>query len=459
MEKKHDHIPLLPKESKSKRALVFGGGGARGAYQIGVWKALKELGIDFQLITGTSVGALNGALVLQDEYDKAENMWKKIETGNVLEIKETIAIDSFRSFWITVNRLAATAIRKKGISAEPLKQLIHQFLPNEDLIRNKGIEFGITLTEYPSMKYVAVFLEDIPYGQLGLYLLGSASFYPAMAVTKIGGKMYIDGGYHDNLPIGMAVQRGASEIISVDVRGPGTVKTVKLDSEIKLRELKSRWSLGNMLLFDGNRAIINIDLGYFETLKSYGIYEGTWYTFEKESFAEHYERFYQLLAKFVQYEEYAFLAPLFGDHHLQRKFLERLRKNWGGRVGKKEFSYAIHELTGKLFQIDPTSIYTFESFNKLLFERYEELANITTIDEYNNLFQADIIYTMDEWIDRYMDQIPLFSNKKTLIYFLKQLEDTPERLFEDWKVLFLINQKPLAFLMALCIFTVKKETH
>ena len=45
------------------RGLVLGGGGSRGAYEIGVWRAARELKIDFDVVTGTSIGALNGALV------------------------------------------------------------------------------------------------------------------------------------------------------------------------------------------------------------------------------------------------------------------------------------------------------------------------------------------------------------------------------------------------------------
>ena len=44
------------------RALVLAGGGARGSYQVGVWRALTELGWRPQIITGTSVGSLNGAM-------------------------------------------------------------------------------------------------------------------------------------------------------------------------------------------------------------------------------------------------------------------------------------------------------------------------------------------------------------------------------------------------------------
>ena len=45
-------------------AVVLSGGGAKGAYQIGVWRALRKLNIKYDIITGTSVGALNGAMMV-----------------------------------------------------------------------------------------------------------------------------------------------------------------------------------------------------------------------------------------------------------------------------------------------------------------------------------------------------------------------------------------------------------
>ena len=54
--------------------LVFAGGGAKGAYQIGVWKALRKLGIsEFSCISGTSVGAINAFLYSNGEYEVAES--------------------------------------------------------------------------------------------------------------------------------------------------------------------------------------------------------------------------------------------------------------------------------------------------------------------------------------------------------------------------------------------------
>ena len=61
-----------------KVGIVLSGGGARGSYQIGVWKALNKLKIKYDVVTGTSVGALNGLLFVQKDYKKAYKIWKNI---------------------------------------------------------------------------------------------------------------------------------------------------------------------------------------------------------------------------------------------------------------------------------------------------------------------------------------------------------------------------------------------
>src|SRR5580698_10027585 len=68
--------------------LVLGGGGAKGAYQIGCWKALRQSGITtFDAIAGTSVGALNAVLVAQDEFAEAESIWHNMNFGRVLRFQ------------------------------------------------------------------------------------------------------------------------------------------------------------------------------------------------------------------------------------------------------------------------------------------------------------------------------------------------------------------------------------
>ena len=68
--------------------LVLEGGGAKGAYQIGAWKALKEAGVKIKGIAGTSVGALNGALICMDDFENAKNIWESIAYSKVMKVDD-----------------------------------------------------------------------------------------------------------------------------------------------------------------------------------------------------------------------------------------------------------------------------------------------------------------------------------------------------------------------------------
>ena len=67
------------------RAIVLGGGGSLGAYQIGVWRALKELNYKYDMVIGTSIGAVNGALMVQglDTYYYAKELWDNITIEDI----------------------------------------------------------------------------------------------------------------------------------------------------------------------------------------------------------------------------------------------------------------------------------------------------------------------------------------------------------------------------------------
>lgn len=79
---------------RQKYGIVFSGGGAKGAYQIGVWKYLKEIGIDNKItgISGASVGALNSLLFLQGDFEKAEQTWLKIQQGDLTNFNAEMVV-------------------------------------------------------------------------------------------------------------------------------------------------------------------------------------------------------------------------------------------------------------------------------------------------------------------------------------------------------------------------------
>ena len=68
------------------KALVLGGGGAKGSYEVGVWKALNKLNMKFDIVTGVSIGSINGAFYAANEYKKCLKMWRTITTNDLFDV-------------------------------------------------------------------------------------------------------------------------------------------------------------------------------------------------------------------------------------------------------------------------------------------------------------------------------------------------------------------------------------
>ena len=75
-----------------KFGIALAGGGARGAYQIGVWKALREHGLDkyISCYSGASVGSLNAALMAMGDYDLAYKIWLNLDKTSLFHLEDKI---------------------------------------------------------------------------------------------------------------------------------------------------------------------------------------------------------------------------------------------------------------------------------------------------------------------------------------------------------------------------------
>ena len=259
--------------------LVLGGGGSRGAYEIGVWRAARELGVEFDVVTGTSIGALNGALVVQGDYDFAVDMWEHMDYQAVMshlssEDFETAA-GTRRAFKTALREIVADG----GMEIGPLEELVRTHL-DEEKIRSSPKKFGIVTVEIPSLRAVEMAKEQIPEGQMADYLLASAACYPAFKPRTIDGKSYVDGGYRDNLPIDLAIELGVSEVWAVDLKALGHVPE-RLLYDIPVRYIRSYWDLGIFLTFDPARIRRNMELGYLDALKTLGRLDGLAYALKE----------------------------------------------------------------------------------------------------------------------------------------------------------------------------------
>ena len=72
-------------DREKEYALVLAGGGTKGAYQVGVWQGLKKLNIKVKAIAGASIGALNGALILQDDFEKMLELYGSVAIKDVIK--------------------------------------------------------------------------------------------------------------------------------------------------------------------------------------------------------------------------------------------------------------------------------------------------------------------------------------------------------------------------------------
>lgn len=81
------------------RALVLAGGGAKGSYQVGVWRALQELDWTPAIITGASVGTLNGCMFTLGKAREVEELWRSLEIHDVLDVPATRNAEELNSFF------------------------------------------------------------------------------------------------------------------------------------------------------------------------------------------------------------------------------------------------------------------------------------------------------------------------------------------------------------------------
>ena len=113
---------------KFKYGIVFCGGGAKGAYQIGVWKRLRELGVDKEIIgvSGASIGAMNSMLFAQGDYNAAEEVWRQTKQSDIKAWNQSAwqsTIQSLTSYG--VGKAATGALLRTGLElANPLFSLI-----------------------------------------------------------------------------------------------------------------------------------------------------------------------------------------------------------------------------------------------------------------------------------------------------------------------------------------------
>ncbi|MEG2447562.1 MAG: patatin-like phospholipase family protein [Bacilli bacterium] len=275
-----------------KRAIVLSGGGAKGAYEIGVWKALRKLHVKYDIVTGSSVGALNGALMVQNSYFTACYLWNRMDF-NLLFNENDLKEFSLKKDNLSLLKMYGKNILNGGMDVSDLEILVKKCLNPRKILKSK-IEFGIITVNTKTLKPKIVKKNEIEVNKLSDYLIASASCYPVFKQKEIDKNHFMDGGFYDNMPVNLAIEMGADEIIAVNLDAIGMSRPVK-NKNIPITYIRPHNKIGSFLMFEKEQAKRAIKFGYNDTLKTFNKLEGNEFTFYRKELSKNHDLYKEKL--------------------------------------------------------------------------------------------------------------------------------------------------------------------
>ena len=315
--------------------LILAGGGAKGAYQIGAWRALRELGITFEAIAGVSIGAINGALIAQGDYDRAVELWSNAEVTSGIHIEAELHDSENLFSFSNLPQIFMEIIRNGGVDVTPARNLIAEYI-DEEKVRNSGIPLGLVTFQLSSMKPVEVFLDEIQDGLLVDYLMLSARV-PGLHNQSPDGAKYLDGGIYDNAPIGMLRDRGINRFVVVDIsgmKGVGHKDDFSCAEFVYIRPNDPK-ELGEAFEFDSSMNDMRMQMGYLDTKKAFGLLSGNRYYFRPKEYKLMQEKYgYRVLNELEEYAAECGLERLTVYTH--RQFMRALLTAHDAETQEKE---------------------------------------------------------------------------------------------------------------------------
>ena len=260
--------------------LVLAGGGAKGIYQIGAWRAIRELEIPITCVVGTSVGAMNGAMVACGQYEGAVALWENMSIEKGFSLPEPLRVPDRLFSLKNADILIRGMWRNGGLDISPIRKEL-EALVDEDALRASPVEFGLVTFELSRRQPRHLFRDQIPRGRLMDYIMASSA-YPGLKQPEIYGHKYLDGGVIDNVPVKMMMRRHPDNIIVVNIGDVGLPKG--LDPKMNLVYIKPIDSLGTAFEFRPETARTKMDMGWYDTMKAFGRFSGEWMYFPNEEY-------------------------------------------------------------------------------------------------------------------------------------------------------------------------------
>jgi NTE family protein len=188
---------------------VLGGGGSLGAIQVGMLRALDEHGVVPDLVAGTSIGSLNGAVVALDPNGAASRLseiWPTIKREQILPGGP---LDLVRTLQQTRTHL---------FSNDGLATIISDFIGGEATFDDLALPFAAVTMDIATARP-----HPVRQGRLVPALLASAAIPGVWPPVEVDGRLLYDGGVVANVPVRQAQDMGAQSLLVLDCAFAGTV--------------------------------------------------------------------------------------------------------------------------------------------------------------------------------------------------------------------------------------------
>lgn len=271
-----------------KYGLCFSGGGGKGAYEIGVWKALKYLGkvFDITAVSGASVGAVNGVLFAAGDYEHAEKLWKSISSKEVISLSaEVLRSGDGLSNKAISSRDNLLEILNREIDYDKVKFSSVKVYANTSVIEESLVfperpeEIKPNLHRYiDSMSEKYYCLNDLGEDKIIQVLLATTAFPAVYPSVNMDGERMADGGLTDNVPIRPLVdEAGCSNLIVVMCGKDNEYDIYTASRAEEIIEIRPSRNIGDFidgtLDFKSESVNFRIQLGFYDTLRALDMQE------------------------------------------------------------------------------------------------------------------------------------------------------------------------------------------
>lgn len=196
-------------------AFVFSGGGSRGAMEAGGVKALYEHGIRPDMVVGSSAGAMNAAFLAIDPtpegVDRLCGIWRDLRSRDI------VPGNAISKFWRVIRG------RPSIVTGDALRTFVEQHIPadKQTFGQLSGLKLYITAANLQTST-LYLYGED-KNASIVDAVMASSAFPGVFPPVQISGWQYVDGGLILNVPISIAIDKGATAVYALDVAYTGGI--------------------------------------------------------------------------------------------------------------------------------------------------------------------------------------------------------------------------------------------